>query len=53
MGLAATVLFVAGANNGENITQREVATAAGMTYVTIRCRLKEIGKYLDSLQNPE
>jgi transcription initiation factor TFIIB len=53
MGLAATVLFVAGANNGENITQREVATAAGMTSVTIRCKLKEIGKYLDSLQNPE
>jgi transcription initiation factor TFIIB len=53
MGLAATVLFVAGANNGENVTQREVATAAGMTSVTIRCRLKEIGKYLDSLQTPE
>jgi transcription initiation factor TFIIB len=53
MGLAATVLFVAGANNGENITQREIATAAGMTSVTIRCRLKEIGKCLDSLHNPE
>jgi len=48
MGLAATALFVASANNGENITQREIATAAGLTAVTIRCRLKEISKYLDS-----
>ena len=48
MGLAATVLFVASANNGENITQKEIATAAGLTSVTIRCRLKEISKYLES-----
>jgi transcription initiation factor TFIIB len=51
MGLAATVLYVAGANNGENMTQREIATAAGLTSVTIRCRLKEIGKYLESFDN--
>lgn len=51
MGLAATVLFVASANNGENMTQREIATAAGMTTVTIRCRLKEINKYLESFGN--
>jgi transcription initiation factor TFIIB len=51
MGLAATVLFVASANNGENMTQREIATAAGLTSVTIRCRLKEIGKYLESFDN--
>ena len=51
MGLAATVLFVASANNGENMTQREVASAAGLTTVTIRCRLKEIGKYLESFSN--
>jgi transcription initiation factor TFIIB len=51
LGLAATVLFVAGANNGENLSQSEIASAAGMTSVTIRCRLKEIGKYLESLDN--
>jgi transcription initiation factor TFIIIB Brf1 subunit/transcription initiation factor TFIIB len=48
MGLAAIVLFVAGANNGENMSQREIASAAGMTSVTIRCRLKEIGEYLQN-----
>ncbi|MGA7370259.1 MAG: TFIIB-type zinc ribbon-containing protein [Nitrososphaeraceae archaeon] len=53
MGLAATVLFVASANNGENMTQREIATAAGLTTVTIRCRLKEISKYLESFDNQE
>ena len=53
MGLAATVLFVASTNNGENMTQREIATAAGLTTVTIRCRLKEIGKYLESFGNQE
>ena len=51
MGLAATALFVASANNGENISQREIATAAGLTAVTIRCRLKEISKYLESFGN--
>jgi transcription initiation factor TFIIB len=51
MGLAATALFVASANNGENITQRELATAAGLNIVTIRCRLKEISKYLESFAN--
>jgi transcription initiation factor TFIIB len=53
MGLAATALFVASANNGENITQREIASAAGLTAVTIRCRLKEIRKYLESFSNRE
>jgi len=48
MGLAATALFVASSNNGENMTQREIASAAGLAAVTIRCRLKEIGKYLES-----
>jgi transcription initiation factor TFIIB len=53
MGLAATVLFVASASNGENMSQREVATAAGLTTVTIRCRLKEVSKYLESFDNQE
>jgi transcription initiation factor TFIIIB Brf1 subunit/transcription initiation factor TFIIB len=30
------------------MTQREIAGAAGLTAVTIRCRLKEISKYLES-----
>jgi transcription initiation factor TFIIB len=51
MGLAATALFVASTNNGEVITQREIAGAAGLSAVTIRCRLKEIGKYLESFSN--
>jgi transcription initiation factor TFIIB len=51
MGLAATVLFMASANNGENMTQREIATAAGLSSVTIRCRLKEIGKHLETSDN--
>lgn len=51
MGLAATTLFIASTNNGENVTQREIADAAGLTAVTIRCRLKEIGKYLESFSN--
>jgi transcription initiation factor TFIIB len=53
MGLAATALFVASTDNGEGITQKEVASAAGLTAVTIRCRLKEIGKYLDCFNNQE
>jgi transcription initiation factor TFIIB len=51
MGLAATALFVASTNNGKGLTQREIASAAGLTAVTIRCRLKEIGKYLESFSN--
>jgi transcription initiation factor TFIIB len=50
MGLAATVIFMASIDNGENMTQRDIATAAGLTTVTIRCRLKEIGKYLESFE---
>jgi transcription initiation factor TFIIB len=53
MGLAATALFVASANNGEDITQKELASAAGLSAVTIRCRLKEISKYLDCFNKQE
>jgi transcription initiation factor TFIIIB Brf1 subunit/transcription initiation factor TFIIB len=51
MGLAETALLVASANNGENRTQREVACATGLTAVTKRRRLKEIGKSLEALSN--
>jgi transcription initiation factor TFIIIB Brf1 subunit/transcription initiation factor TFIIB len=33
MGLAATVLFMASTDTGENMTQREIATVAGMASV--------------------
>ena len=52
MGLA-TVPFIVSASNEENVTQTEIATAAGLTTVTIRCRLKEIGKYLLVSSNQE
>jgi transcription initiation factor TFIIIB Brf1 subunit/transcription initiation factor TFIIB len=45
------LMGLARANNGEKMTQREVASAAGLTAVTIRCRLKEISKYLESFSN--
>ena len=40
MGLAASALYVACALEGEQITQRDVAEAAGVTEVTIRNRYK-------------
>ena len=49
MGLAAFALYMACTNNGEKMSQKEIADAAGMTPVTIRSRLKELGKYLDSI----
>lgn len=40
MGLSASALYVACSLQGENITQREIAEAAGVTEVTIRNRYK-------------
>lgn len=40
MGLAATALYVSCINNGESITQRNLAEAADVTEVTIRNRFK-------------
>ncbi|MFQ5497750.1 MAG: transcription initiation factor IIB family protein [Nitrosopumilus sp.] len=42
MGLAASALYLAGANLEENITQKEIADAAGVTEVTIRNRCKNL-----------
>ncbi len=42
MGLAATTLYVACVANGENVTQKDVAEAAGVTEVTIRNRCKSL-----------
>ena len=40
MGLAATALYVSCIKNGDSITQRDLADAAGVTEVTIRNRFK-------------
>jgi transcription initiation factor TFIIB len=42
MGLAATVLYMSSIRNGENVTQRDIAEASGVTEVTIRNRLKDL-----------
>jgi len=42
MSLAATVLYISSTRYGENITQVEIANAAGITEVTLRNRLKDL-----------
>ena len=42
MGVAASALYLAGLDLGENITQRTVADAAGITEVTVRNRCKSL-----------
>jgi transcription initiation factor TFIIB len=49
MGLAASTLYLASLNSSENITQADIAEAAGVTEVTIRNRVKDLKKQL--LQN--
>lgn len=49
-GVAAAVLYIACQLEGENVTQNEIAEAAGITEVTIRNRKKEIIKKLGLLQ---
>ena len=44
MGLAATVLYQSCLNNGETITQRGIAEAAGVTEVTVRNRFNDLKK---------
>jgi transcription initiation factor TFIIB len=44
MGLAATVLYLAGVKNHENVTQGYIARAAGVTEVTIRKGMKDLNK---------
>ena len=44
MSLAATVLYISCINAGENITQFDIANAAGITEVTIRNRVQELKK---------
>ena len=48
MGLAGAVLYVSCKNYDEDVTQREIAEAAGVTEVTIRHDLDSILKMLNS-----
>jgi transcription initiation factor TFIIB len=47
MSFAATVLYLSSLRAGMNITQLDVATAAGVTEVTIRNRIKELNSLVD------
>jgi transcription initiation factor TFIIB len=49
MGLAGAVLYVSCKNYDEDVTQREIAEAAGVTEVTIRHDLGSILKMLKSV----
>ena len=48
MGFAATALYVSCIKNGNSITQRDLADAAGVTEVTIRNRLKGLKNHQNS-----
>lgn len=45
MGLAATVLYLAGIKNHENVTQGFIAKTAGITEVTLRNVMKDLKKH--------
>jgi transcription initiation factor TFIIB len=48
MSFAATVLYISSFKAGEkNVTQLDIATAAGVTEVTIRNRIKELNNLVD------
>ena len=47
MGLAATVLYMSCIRTGENVTQRDIAQAAGITDVTLRNRFKDLMNKLE------
>lgn len=51
MGLAASVLYMASLETGENRTQTDIADAAGVTEVTVRNRYKSLRSRLDTLAN--
>ncbi len=42
MGLAAAALYLSCVENGESLTQRDIAEAANVTEVTIRNRYKTL-----------
>ena len=47
MGLAASILYIASKETGESKTQIEMARASGVTEVTIRNRIRALGKDLN------
>jgi transcription initiation factor TFIIB len=49
-GMAAAALYVACQLEGRNVTQKDIAQAAGVTEVTLRNRKKELVKKLDLLK---
>ena len=52
MGMAAASLYIACLQNGEKITQKDIADAAGVTEVTVRNRYKALKKQL-KIELPE
>jgi transcription initiation factor TFIIB len=49
MGLAATVLYISCNKTGENISQKDISHAAGITDVTLRNRFKDLKNQLTEL----
>ena len=47
MGLAASILYIASKEMGEDISQEELARAAAVSEPTIRSRIKDIRKGLN------
>jgi transcription initiation factor TFIIB len=47
MGLAASILYMASKETGEIKSQRDMASAAGVTEVTIRNRIRSLAKELN------
>lgn len=47
MGFAAAALYIASIKNGEDITQKDIANAAGVTEITIRNRYKGLKETMD------
>ena len=51
MGLATTVLYISCIKTGENISQKEISNAAGVTEVTLRNRFKDLKSQLTTELN--
>jgi transcription initiation factor TFIIB len=49
MGLAASVLYISCIKTGENISQKDISNAAGITDVTLRNRFKDLKNQLTEL----
>jgi transcription initiation factor TFIIB len=45
--MVATVLYLSSLRNNERITQKDIATASGVTEVTIRNRFKDLKNHID------